>query len=122
MNLKEIFIKNKCDKATKHRYYELYQQDFDKFRNNEINILEIGTFKGESIQSWLDYFPQAKMAELCDSEGISFFNPLSGLIKEGHRKLFYDQCHYTEEGHTVMARLIYNYLTKFLTGGKHEHN
>ena len=55
MSLKEIFIKNKCDKATKHRYYELYQQDFDKFKNDQINILEIGTFKGESTQSWLDY-------------------------------------------------------------------
>ena len=54
MNLKEIFIKNKCDKATKHRYYELYQQDFDKFKNDEINILEIGTFKGESKQSMND--------------------------------------------------------------------
>lgn len=61
MSLKEIFIKNKCDKATKHRYYELYQQDFDKFKHDEINILEIGTFKGESTQSWLDYFPQAKI-------------------------------------------------------------
>ena len=61
MSLKEIFIKNKCDKATKHRYYELYQQDFDKFKNDQINILEIGTFKGESTQSWLDYFSQAKI-------------------------------------------------------------
>ena len=61
MNLKEIFIKNKCDKATKHRYYELYQQDFDKFQNDEINILEIGTFKGESTHSWLDYFPKAQV-------------------------------------------------------------
>ncbi len=61
MSLKEIFIKNKCDKATKHRYYELYQQDFDKFKNDQINILEIGTFKGESTQSWLDYFSKAKI-------------------------------------------------------------
>ena len=61
MNLKEIFIKNNCDKATKHRYYELYQQDFDKFKNDEINILEIGTFKGESTQSWIDYFAKAKI-------------------------------------------------------------
>ena len=61
MNLQEIFIKNKCDKATKHRYYELYQQDFDTFKNDNINILEIGTFKGESTQSWLDYFSQAKI-------------------------------------------------------------
>ena len=61
MNLKEIFIKNKCDKATKHRYYELYQQDFDKFQNDKINILEIGTFKGESTNAWLEYFSQAKI-------------------------------------------------------------
>ena len=61
MSLKQIFIKNKCDKAIKHRYYELYQQDFDKFKNEEINILEIGTFKGESTQSWLDYFSKAKI-------------------------------------------------------------
>ena len=44
MDLKEIFIKNKCDKATKNRYYEMYQKDFDKFKNDKINILEIGTF------------------------------------------------------------------------------
>ena len=61
MDLKEIFIKNKCDKATKHRYYELYQQDFDKFKNYKINILEIGTFKGESTNAWLEYFSQAKI-------------------------------------------------------------
>ena len=61
MDLKEIFIKNKCDKATKHRYYELYQQDFDKFKNDKINILEIGTFKGESTNAWLEYFSQAKI-------------------------------------------------------------
>ena len=61
MSLKEIFIKNKCDKATKHRYYELYQQDFDKFKNDKINILEIGTFKGESTNAWLEYFSQAKI-------------------------------------------------------------
>ena len=61
MDLKEIFIKNKCDKATKHRYYALYQQDFDKFKNDKINILEIGTFKGESTNAWLEYFSQAKI-------------------------------------------------------------
>ena len=61
MDLKEIFIKNKCDKATKHRYYELYQQDFDRFKNDKINILEIGTFKGESTNAWLEYFSQAKI-------------------------------------------------------------
>ena len=36
------------------------QQDFDKFKNDKINILEIGTFKGESTNAWLEYFSQAK--------------------------------------------------------------
>ena len=61
MNLQEIFIKNKCDKATKHRYYELYQKDFESFKDEDLNILEIGTFKGESTRSWLDYFSKAKI-------------------------------------------------------------
>jgi hypothetical protein len=61
MNLQEIFIKNKCDKATKHRYYELYQKDFESLKDQDLNILEIGTFKGESTQSWLDFFSIAKI-------------------------------------------------------------
>jgi hypothetical protein len=61
MSLKEIFIKNKCDKATKHRYYELYEKDFSEFKNQDIKILEIGTFKGESTQSWIDYFDKAQI-------------------------------------------------------------
>ena len=39
----------------------MYQQDFDKFKNDKINILEIGTFKGESTNAWLEYFSQAKI-------------------------------------------------------------
>ena len=36
------------------------QQDFDKFKNDEINILEIGTSKVKA-PTWLDYFSQAKI-------------------------------------------------------------
>jgi len=42
MNLKEIFVKHKCDKGIKHRYWEIYQNDFEPKRKEPINILEIG--------------------------------------------------------------------------------
>ena len=61
MNLKEIFVKHKCDKGIKHRYWEIYQNDFEPKRKEPINILEIGTFKGESTNAWLEYFSQAKI-------------------------------------------------------------
>ena len=59
MNLQEVFVKHKCDKGIKHRYWELYEQDFQKHKDEPINILEIGTFKGESTNAWLEYFPNA---------------------------------------------------------------
>ena len=61
MNLKDIFVKHNCDKGIKHDYWKLYQEDFEPVRNNSINILEIGTFKGESTNAWLEYFPQANI-------------------------------------------------------------
>ena len=39
------------------------QQDFDKFKNDKINILEIGTFKGESTNAWLEYFSKQKFTQ-----------------------------------------------------------
>lgn len=60
MTLKEIFEKNECDKA-KHKYHMLYEEDFSPVQNDEINILEVGIWKGTSHQSWLDYFPNANV-------------------------------------------------------------
>lgn len=57
--LKEIFKKNKCDKSSKHSYELIYERDFEKFKNEKINILEIGIFRGESMSSWVEYFPNA---------------------------------------------------------------
>ena len=57
--LKEIFKKNKCDKSSKHSYELIYENDFEKFKNEKINILEVGIFRGESMSSWIDYFPNA---------------------------------------------------------------
>lgn len=61
MKLKEVFVKHNCDKGIKHRYWELYSKDFEPIREAKINILEIGTFKGESTEAWIEYFPNANI-------------------------------------------------------------
>jgi hypothetical protein len=43
------------DKLT-HNYIEIYDKYFNKYRDDKINILEIGVFFGASILMWRDYF------------------------------------------------------------------
>ena len=54
-----LFNKYNCDKASKHNYHTVYESEFDALRNEPINILEVGVFKGDSIRAWLDFFPNA---------------------------------------------------------------
>ncbi|HMH33204.1 MAG TPA: hypothetical protein VK543_09260, partial [Puia sp.] len=45
-----------------HHYFEIYDRHFSRFRNKEINILEIGVLHGGSLQMWKEYFgPKAKI-------------------------------------------------------------
>ena len=59
--LKELFNKYGCDKARKHHYNLVYQKEFEAIKEQHLTILEVGVFKGESTQAWVDYFPNAKI-------------------------------------------------------------
>jgi len=66
--LDEICLHHGTDKATRHpvvipahAYAPVYDSHFAKQRNDEIKFLEIGVGGGESIRSWLEYFPNAKI-------------------------------------------------------------
>lgn len=61
MELRECFNKHECDKGSKHGYERCYEPDFEKLKNKEINILEIGVDAGLSLGAWYDYFPKAKI-------------------------------------------------------------
>ena len=69
--LEELFKQYGCDKASKHKYHTVYEPDFEPLRDKEINILEVGIFKGDSIKVWLDYFPKATVY------GIDVFTRIS---------------------------------------------
>ena len=54
------------DKATDNRtkgfnYLDVYDLYFNRFRDQEINILEIGVRKGPSLSVWKEYFPKANI-------------------------------------------------------------
>ena len=56
--LRKLFDKYHCDKGTeKHHYYKEYEPYFKSKKEEPLNILEIGTFKGASTAAFSDYFP-----------------------------------------------------------------
>jgi hypothetical protein len=57
--MRELFDKYHCDKGSKHHYEIIYEKDFEKLKDDSINILEIGVLHGDSIKVWLEYFPNA---------------------------------------------------------------
>ena len=57
--LEQLFNEAGSDKAEKHYYHTVYEPEFEALRNEPINILEVGVFKGDSIKAWLEFFPNA---------------------------------------------------------------
>src|SRR4051794_23411268 len=43
-------------------YFEIYDRHFSRFRGTDVHIVEIGVFRGGSLQMWKEYFgPRAKI-------------------------------------------------------------
>lgn len=77
MTLDEIAIKHGTDKATVHPsgghgYAPHYDRLFTRVRHDCLSVLEIGVGGGESIKTWLDYFPKA---EVCGVDIVQDTNP-----------------------------------------------
>ena len=62
-DLEKYFNKNDDRLIDKwSHYFDVYDLFFNKYRNKEIVILEIGVFQGGSLQMWKNYFgPKAKI-------------------------------------------------------------
>ena len=45
----------------KHGFLEIYENYFEKLRNNELNILEIGVENGDSLRIWSSFFVNSKI-------------------------------------------------------------
>ena len=57
--LHDLGMTYNTDKAWYHRYMDFYEQFFAPIRNDVKKVIEIGVSCGGSIQTWLEYFPNA---------------------------------------------------------------
>lgn len=51
--------KYSTSKNTTHSYLPIYDKLFSRFKDKEINMLEVGVADGGSIELWNDYFTKA---------------------------------------------------------------
>lgn len=83
--LNEIYEKYKNqighgDKGTAHSYIETYENLFYKYKNKNINLLEIGVFAGLSIKMWSEYFENGNIFGVdidlknCETDTFSYKN------------------------------------------------
>ena len=85
--LEDLFIHYGTDKANVfensiekgHGYSEFYQNHFEKIKNQNLNILEIGSYSGASAASFSKYFPNSKI--FCVDINISNFKYSSKKIE-----------------------------------------
>lgn len=59
--LSHIGSKFRTDKTFPHGYTDVYGELFDRFRDEEITIVEIGVFNYASVKMWEEYFTRAKI-------------------------------------------------------------
>ena len=60
LNIAKKFPTSKND----HQFIELYENYFYRFKDKEINILEIGIERGDSLRMWREYFTKAKICAI----------------------------------------------------------
>ena len=66
--LVEMFDKYGCDKGNlKHRYDRVYAPALDQLKDHPFRMLEIGIFKGNSTEAFVEYCPQV------DVVGVDIF-------------------------------------------------
>ena len=78
--LVELFDKYGCDKGNiKHRYDRVYAPALEPYRKDSFNILEIGVFKGNSTEAFIEYCPHVDIVGIdifirVDVKDIPIFN------------------------------------------------
>jgi hypothetical protein len=61
MNLHDLGMKYNTDKAHYHNFCKLYDEHLQKYKNLELNFMEIGVLDGSSLKMWYEYFTRSKI-------------------------------------------------------------
>jgi hypothetical protein len=95
--MRKCFDRHNCDKGKRHGYERVYEPVFSPVRDQPITLLEIGVFRGASLQAWLDYFPHATVI------GVDTFQRVRpGRIEAlRHPRVKWFQCDSTQDYPTI---------------------
>ncbi len=110
-SLDEIAIRNGTDKATvftrtyakPHGYTPHLEVFFAPMRDKPINLLEIGVGGGESVRTWLEYFPNAQIHGIDFVQDTNIWNTPKGRPHER-----YTFCHGDQSCSTFWACYLAN--------------
>lgn len=82
-SLEEYFYNNKKNAIHKWlHYFDIYDLYFNKYREQEVVILEVGVYQGGSLKMWRDYFGKKAKIYAID------INPLCKQFEEENIKIF----------------------------------
>lgn len=79
---------SKSDKISHHGFQRIYPWILNNFKDDKINLLEIGLDKNESVKLWQNYFPNASIYGIdrdpieFESENVKFFKVDQGSDEE----------------------------------------
>ena len=73
MNLHDLGLKYKTDKAHYHNFTQIYDDALKHLIGKNINFLEIGVEHGFSLKMWHEYFPNATIYGL-DIDDKTYLN------------------------------------------------
>ena len=119
--LEQFFFFQKHNAITKWlHYFEAYERFFSKYRNQDVNILEIGVCKGGSLQMWKDFFqgksntvkvygididPECKALESENIEILIGSQEDKGFLKEVRDKIGQVDIVIDDGGHTMTQQI-----------------
>ena len=97
-------------------YFAVYDQFFEKYRNNSPVFMEVGVARGGSIKAWVDYFgPGAKIYGSDISPKVTTIDGATILIGDQSSTEFWDNtlqitgefdCFLDDGGHTMEQQIV----------------
>ena len=116
--LVELFDKYKCDKGSlKHRYERVYEPALETLREQPFNMLEIGIFKGNSTEAWVEYCPHVNIV------GVDIFTrvEMKDVPILNHPRVYGCKCNSIQGPNKEFDRLAENGFDVIIDDGLHTH-
>lgn len=118
MELVELFDKYKCDKGSlKHRYDRVYAPAIESLRDDPFHMLEIGIFKGNSTEAFIEYCPQV------DIVGVDIFTrvKMNKVPILNHSRVHGCKCDSLQGPNKEFNRLAIDGFDIIIDDGLHTH-